>query len=464
MGDEQKVEYLLTAKADAAGTTEMAKGMEGVGKAGAEANQVIQKETEKTVSSKSKLKAAVKGLKEQFPELAHFAKLALNPITIMVVAATSAWALYKKRVEDATRAQAGFELPNSSSFDPGHISAVAKAWDGFADALNHAATAAASISTQSDHALANIRQQTEETKKLLDANKNLDLAKLEQRKGSMTEDQYVQSRLSIEDQYSKAGIAEDMKGTNRTLAEKYRRAFNLGFDSRDKGRAGDAIKVASQEDDDRQMERLKIHADIAQKDIEERTEMVGRIHDAQSGEMTGFAKRAKFLWDAFYRYGGNSNARSALETEFKGIARSRAITERYNKRMAAKRGRDILRKRQAGLYGERESEGAESISLDMSLPGEEAAAAQAAGNASAVAGIDSRARLYNADAEAHTKLNATQKQIDDAIAAGRGIEPSVINALGTLTTLVKSLDAKIKQVERDAKASAAAISANPTPR
>lgn len=113
------------AKKDIQEITDAAKtsGVEGV-----KAQTAVNAATEKTFTSKKQLKDAVKGLSGEFPVLARLAQIALNPIVLITAAIASAFAIWKKRVDDLSTSLGGIEMPDVSETQIERIKRTSEAW------------------------------------------------------------------------------------------------------------------------------------------------------------------------------------------------------------------------------------------------------------------------------------------------------------------------------------------------
>jgi hypothetical protein len=150
-----------------------------------EEEKKLGQETAGLTLKKRNLKAVIEGLKGSFPELARVARLALNPITLIVAATAGSVMLFKRRVEEATKAFAGMELPDISGKNIERINAAATAWNAVADGLERAQRAYGSVTESSKRVEDQLKAELDAQKKLLEAQKKLDEARLEASKGDM---------------------------------------------------------------------------------------------------------------------------------------------------------------------------------------------------------------------------------------------------------------------------------------
>jgi len=97
------------------------------------AEQEVQTATKETFTSKQQLKGAVKGLAAEFPALASVARLALNPVTLIVTGIVSAFSLWKKRLDELTVSLGGIEMPDVSETEIDRINRTADAWGRLAE-------------------------------------------------------------------------------------------------------------------------------------------------------------------------------------------------------------------------------------------------------------------------------------------------------------------------------------------
>lgn len=358
--------------------------------------------TDKDFISKKQAKDAVKGLAGQYPELAALARLALNPITLATTAGASAVAVYNARVRELTASFAGVELPNLETLSPVKINEQAEAWAALAESVGKAVAAYNGVAESSDRATKAIAKQAEQQKKLLAANKNLELA------GATTPEQ----KTEIEDRYAAAGLRVDEKSARAAMERKYARMFGLEKEAQiDKSKAA-GITIASPEED-AQIERdLKKRADASEAAIAERKKRRDDISDWQNGNMAAGEVPA-FAWNYSQRYGYGMAGGDAMKLEDQGIAAEQPNVDRYNEFLKAKRARDEQRRKRDELNASAASKAAEAERLRLSLPEEEAAMNQDVRVNQTVEEINRRARERGAETESRKRFEPFRSPAGD---------------------------------------------------
>src|SRR5262245_28131829 len=135
---DREFKIRITTEADSTGARQTISDLEKLREAGTGANKQIAEEVGKLGLKHADLRAAIRAAHMEFPELARAAHFALHPAGLAVAGLIGAMELYKKRVEEATKVMAGFQLPDNSFFDPAHISGLAEAWDKYVIKLSDA--------------------------------------------------------------------------------------------------------------------------------------------------------------------------------------------------------------------------------------------------------------------------------------------------------------------------------------
>ena len=413
-----------------------------VGEADIKAAEASAEADAKAFASKKDLKGAVKGLKEEFPELAHIAKMALNPIVLVVAAIGAGFAIFKYRVEEATKAMAGFELPDLSEAKVGQITAAAEAMKAYAEALRSTLAAHNSVNAAADRYLVKIKAETEEKKKLLAADKGLELAKLEQAKGTMSVADYEAAKLGIEGRYAKAGIAADKSGKEHELQEKARRAANLLIDAQAKQTAANAIKVASADKDAQNEGDLKAQADMAKKDAEDRKKERGNVAERQAGGMFWGLKHPVEFFRQYARYGTDMD--SGIEIEQRGIDSDEQIVARYKDFMRRKGARNDARATKQRLSSEAGTEAGEAYNLASELPGDLAASQRENQTNASVAQREAMARGYAAAGAMNAELLRASQELQKLIAAGYAPTKAMTDSITQLQRQVQTIEGQLR--------------------
>lgn len=127
------------------------------GQEGVKQEAAVEEATKKTFTSKSQLKAMVKGLTYEFPLLGRAAHLALNPLAFTTAAIAGAFVIWNRRVNELTKSLGGIAMPDVSTTATERINIHAAAWGLLAQKMADAANASIGIKTGLDQALATIK-------------------------------------------------------------------------------------------------------------------------------------------------------------------------------------------------------------------------------------------------------------------------------------------------------------------
>lgn len=350
--------------ADPTGLRETATGLADLGDAGKKAHERIAEGAGHAELKHRDLHAGVQALHREFPLLAEVAHAALNPIGLAVAGIVGAVAFFQRRIASLQQALSGLELPNITPTQIGHITAMAEAWNKYADAVKKAGQSYNSVDAASDRSTAKIKQRLEEQKNFLAASKGRELADLESNKGSISPDEYEQRKSSIEQRYANAGLQAEQGADWATFAERAKRGAALKSDSASKMREAAGVRVASAADDAITENDLKAGADAAKKRIEEGRKWIDDLDNLPNmGLVDQAAWVSKYHWNF-----GNANPVEIRRMQQEGIANAQPPIDRYNAFLRQKAAREQLRKTREDLVGVASSEAGEATSLDASLP------------------------------------------------------------------------------------------------
>lgn len=448
-----KVKIITDASQSVAGSQQAAEGLKGVGneaaaagKASVEASKEAVAADEKQFVSKSQLKSAVKGLKEEFPELAHFAKLALNPIAFIVAGIGASFALWQSKVEAVTRALAGVELPDIKERAIGQVTAAAEAWKKFGDAVRGAVDGYNGVAAASDRALKRLDAEAAQKKKLLEAEKGVELARLERDKGSMSEGDYQAKKLDIEGRYGAKSAQQEAAAREAQLAEKEKRAAALRASATGKSAEAGRIHVATPEQDAKTEAELKDARDKALADQEKRRGQQKDLASLKAGEGNYFSR----LWTSAKMgtlYGWNQTPESVGGMIDQGYAADQPAIDRYNSFMGRKAGRNEARSRKDRLSGEAGKELGDALVLGQQIPEERSAAAGEAATGGKVATMNSLASAYKAAAEAGAKEQELAAQVEAAVASGGRVTTAMVQKLEAYAAAHKAMEARVQLLE-----------------
>ncbi len=456
-----------------------------------QAAQILQskqgeEQDKKEFASKRELKHAIHGLSEEFPLLASVARMALNPITLVTAGIGAAFWIFKERVEGATKALAGLELPDSKPLEPGRINQAAEAWRNFSEALRAASDAYNSVGATAERASKAISAESEELHKNLEAQKALALADLEGRKGTLTDAQYDEQKRAIESRFGHREMAEDWAEKQRQLNLKRAKADELEKSATQKNREAAGIHVATPEGEASVMSDRKAAADVAQKEIKERMERMTTLTEMRGST----ASQVKNAWWFHKNYGALSmdpdkDLDRAMGIEQAGLENARGIEGGYRTYARGTAARDAERKRKQRLQDEAAKEAAEAAGIRLGLPGEQSALDTATKgnigrwNKAGLTELASRG-LFNdkamgpkifdegmaaVDARAHGKKLTDQQLAQEETlktlltSIGWNMD-SVINLMRTSTNKHKAHDAEIKALQAELQKLSAQLKGN----
>jgi hypothetical protein len=420
-----------------------------MGKAGAAANKEITEEVERGIVKHKDLHAIVKGLKLEFPELAHLAHFALNPITLAVTAIAGAFALWQHRVKSLTELFADAELPDVAPPIIGHVNAATEAWKNYAEAIRKASEAYNSVDAAEERHAKKMGEEEARQQKLLAANKELELAKLEGKRASMSDADFTAKQLEIENRYGRAGLAIEESNKTTQLVSKFKRSENLISDAERKAGEAGRIKVASADDDSRTESELAKAAEVAKKSIEERKKWLDKLSEYQSGNMGPFDSSV-FSADYVSRFGAMS-PEAVDRQEREKIAREKAPIDRYDQWMRGRAGRDEARKRRAELLGESSKEVAEAGQIQAEFPGDVAAFKADSGFNHKVLGMQELGRAHKASGALADSVKTLSDQIARAVEAGTGVNVQLIERIKQYEAVQKEMQKQIQSLEGSRK-------------
>lgn len=454
MSVDREYRIKIVTTAEPRGARETKDALEDLGKAGKKANEEVAEKTGLLATKKKELKDVVKGLSAEFPELARVGRLALNPISFAVAGITGAFALWRYKVNELTRALGGVELPDIAS----HITSVntlREAYGKLIEQIEAVDRKRLSPGADSDRQGRRLEQEKDQQGQMLAAAKEMELSQLESQKGTMGEARYLRARSDIEQRYSRLSIANNERFKRARLTERSRRAANLGISAAEKLRQAEGIKVVSAQGDDDIGEGLAKWESTAQPEIE-RSEEAARSAEEDlrgSSSLWGVLKggTAWGVVSAFNElrrrvvYGWDKNALDVANLE-----RSNASnwSKFANQRRAWKRGRgarDAARARQAGLYSEAGAEAAEAYQLEQSMPEEQALDDRDTRVGRATASMRQAAASYSALAEMEGIANSLTEAIDRSASSQRGLSVDVIRKLNETTREMDLLKQQIQE-------------------
>jgi hypothetical protein len=412
-----------------------------MGQKGAEAHKEIAEEAGKNVVTHHEWHAIVKGLKAEFPELAHIAHFALNPITLAVAAIGGAFALWKNRVEELVRVMAGVELPDISSDSIGHVNAAAEAWAKYGEAVHKVSELLQGAQAKFDQFKVRMEQELALNLALIKSIHDYAAAKLEAEKTSQAEYEKRKARLDADAQKAtddtKEGAARD------TFAAKVSEVLDLRAAAEDKrGKAG-GIRVASKEDDAQTLEKMTKMSEAAKKDLEERQQRLGNLLAYTGGSATAGESIAAQWQQA--KSGFSFPELIALERE--GAEKDRTVIDRQRAFRAGMPGRERQRTRREALLGGAAADEAQAATIEAGLPNEELGfRAQEGANRSGRV-LQQLTEAYKQLAEDKKQVAALSEEINKALAEGKGVQVSVLNKLKEFLEAAKELQKRIDSLD-----------------
>lgn len=352
--DIKQFSIKIVTSADLKAAQDSAKALQDVGAAGKESasTQVsvakdVDKVEKQAFTSKKDLRAPVKGLREEFPVLGHVARLALNPIALIVAGIGSAWAIWTYRVKEMTAVLSGFELPELSEKRIGQMKAATKAYSDFAEALRKIREGFDSVESASKREEERQDKAVERAKKLVESQKNLALSELERDKASLKPGEYERRKAGIEDVYEGLGVKETEAQKKAKLQRQAQNADALARDAKAKLDQATRIKVGTEEDEKQTEEDLRKQADSARAGKVAAQARLAEIQNYREGVMD-WQERLAFLTKAGARYGGMHGS-LAIELEKGNIRSADAVIGKYNTWLNESPNRALARNRRGEL-------------------------------------------------------------------------------------------------------------------
>ena len=418
---------------------------------GEKAIKNVQHAVEKTELKHKDLHAAVRGLREEFPLLAHIAHLAINPIGLAVAGVGAAFAIWRERVKSLQEVFGGLELPDVSSSMIGHVNAAAEAWQKYGEAVRQSAEAYQSADSAAERYLQKLSKEAELQKTLLASQKALEEAKLEESKSNLPAGEYDLRRAEIEDRYAKAGIAADEQRRKSELSARATEAANLAEDAERKRREAAGIKLAGADDDAKTLEKYKANADAAQADLRKRMDRLGEISELES--MGTYDPRRLYYDQRFQQtYGFGVSYEQARDMENQGISTDRNVITGYNDRLRQNAAREEARRRREQLLDQAAKEEAQAANIRSSLPEDIAGFNREASVNRQAATNQSLARAHEAASSIDKGLKGALEEMTKTVEAGHGLTAEMINRLGELRRNYDDAMRRIESLERTRKA------------
>jgi hypothetical protein len=406
MGDEREFKIKITTSADRSGAQQVAADLDNLSpktkeyikslKAGGEAS-------EKMNLSHRELHVALGMLGPEFAHIGGIAQYALhNQILAPVLGIVGAFALWQHRINSCVEALAGVELPDNVKQQVGQIGALAESWRVFNNALLDAADGYSSVDEASKRNIETLKAEEEQKKKLLEADKKLELSELERQKALLSVAEYEARKAEIENRYEGKAAEESDEAQLKRLQEKADRGAALAESAKRKMAEAGRIKLGTPEQEASIDEQMRTDKEAAEKSAKEHQDRLNDLYaqkDHLGSPLEQLARFARLVG----RYGlpgaEDEGLDESIALEKSGAQSDQTIIDRYNQRMKGKAGRDELLERRKKLVAEAGKEAGESARIWEEGPGDVAAYQRGLDNRRAVAATNQQTQRNTADAK-----------------------------------------------------------------
>jgi hypothetical protein len=293
----------------------------------------------------------------------------LSGMMAAVAGVVAGFEIWQHRVEALQKSFGSLELPDISGDYLARVNAGAEAWEKYNTAVAQSKAAYDSADEVGKRRLQQIKDELEQTQKLLAARKAGELADLEAGRAGMSTEDFEARKRSIEERYGRAGIALEKDYDQKTLAEKNLLLGNLEAEADRKRKQAAAIRIADAETDARNAEALRANAEAARKDNEERQKWIERIQEMQSDRSAA----VQGIYSFSQRYGFGATGSEAIEREQSAIENNKTIIAQSEARERAAREREEARRKREEYLKDAEKAQVEADRLRQTLPGEQKA-------------------------------------------------------------------------------------------
>lgn len=432
---DDSLDILIRTTTDPAGARATINELNAVKQAGQSANRDIAKETEALTVKKHDLHAAIKGLKGEFPELAHFAHLALNPIAFVVAGIASAFAIWNYRMTETVRLLSEADLPDNFRAMPGHVGAASAAMEEYAKKIDDVERALDGIGAAADIIQKRLKDELDLRQKILAATVAENLAALEAKRaaGEISEGQFASEKSMLEMSGIEAKSQEETEAEQKRIKMRREAAEVLGSGAQKKKQQAMSIHVASAEDDQKTLEQLKAQAEVAKKDLasESQRSVIGL---ALSSIVSGASPRELL------------EARRFKMDNAEGVIRR---YEEFQKRMPN-------RNRQRDFRDKLMSESASDLSEAFKMRGEADEDAHAfekrRPGQERVALLEEMTKGYGAIGDLNQKIAEANQQVEDALRSGRGGVSALMAKVAQLVGYLREIEERVRSLEGTRKA------------
>jgi hypothetical protein len=325
-----------------------------------------------------------------------------NQMLAPILGLVGAFALWEHRINACVQALGGVELPDNVKQQVGQIGALAESWSVFNKTLMDSAAAYDSVDEASKRHVEALKAEEDQKKKLLQADKKLELSELERQKTLLSTAEYEARKAAIENRYEGQAAEDSDEEKFKRLQEKADRGAKLDESSKRKMADAAKIKLGTPEQEAAIDEQMRLDAEAAEKSKKERQERLNDLFnqkDHAGAPMEQLARYARLVG----RYGlpgaDDTGLDESIALEKGGGESEQIVIDRYNQRMKGKAGRDELQGRRKKLVADAGKEAGEAYNIWQEGPGDVAAYQRSVDNRRAVSATNQQTQRNTADAK-----------------------------------------------------------------
>ncbi len=414
--------------------------------AAAAAEEVGQKVSWLT-AQKSDLRAAVRGLKEEFPMLAHVARLAVNPIALAVAGIASSWAIWNQRVNESTRILAGAELPSVSPPEIAHVNSAAEAWASYNVELKKVRETYSGIAAEAERAQQATAAAFENQKKLMEATQAADQARLQAQRatGQISGTEFQARSLEGKVNAALSGSASEVKAQQAKIDAKEAEAVELENDAWRKREQAQHIRIASADDDKKTQADLEAQAKEAQNEVDARKANIGRLVD----HMGGTESWKDSVWTKMQILWTGMSPEEQLAEERAGLERAQIPIQRLNEWNAQRGIRDQVRGERTNLYQTSSAEQGQAEDMFFNqVPADQAMLDQKAKTMQLTTLLGVLKEAYDAQGEGAKQAKDMADQINRRVKEGIASNSELLQALEAQRQFNSQVSAWCTQLEQ----------------
>ncbi len=449
MGSDREFKVLITGDASGLKSSSKEAGAElqDLGQKGKQAHKDIGDEVDKLNVKHSDWRNIVRGLKTEFPEMAHLAHMALHPVTLTVFAITGAFWLWQKRAESLARVLTQVILPDIKIDTIGHINANTEAWEKYGAAVAKTNEQLSSVSATSARISENMARELALELELIKATHDYASAKLEAMKAAMSEAEYRKKKLDLE-QDAGAATAETQKQAGRdAFAGKVIDVLDLREEAKNKKTEASGIKIASKEDDAKTLEDLTKQKEAAEKDLEGRETRIAKFY----GEKDGSGSYMDSLWVKAQQFYTGMSVDQMIALEQQGAETDRIVIGRQNKFRSNLPGRDRARGRRESLLAGAAEDESKAAGIEAGLGDQEIGMHKQEAASRTEQTLSALAEAYRMIAQVNEHALKLQEEIAKSIQSTGGYATATYAQLQEQLELLKMLEARVKALEDPAQ-------------